>query len=940
MQNHLDELSVEDGWLSAIGFENIGELQKLQDKFSMLSRLFLYCVDREGRPITEVSGREYGAETLLEQIGSVPFEEIFRELLGSITEEQIVEESGIPDVKVVAQSIRAEGEVKALWLAAVVVREDDEKGNEDISVDASYIITEEELYTSLDFLRVVSSKLIQMGIRFRDAQAETLRSRFSGQEISESLRRTTAVMEIVQLLESEASIEIVLQNIMQIVGTFLEISSAQVFQIHGEKMDMLAEWLADGVVSLFDQTRNLKKFPLLHGDTLTVISGDTKLSGEEQETLFKLHVKSTVIVPLKVGGSTSMYVCFNECIKKRHWDVQDIKFIGNATRIMQNILIRRIQKNSLAGSYAALESILDHAGSAIYVSDRETGEALFANRILKRIFREELEKGTFLSLLENAAANGRGTGGSYELYHDAKGHWYDMYCTSIRWVDGRTALLYALYDITDKKVYQKKIEQQAYTDFLTGLYNRMCCERDLAFQIDEAKKSGKTGALLYLDLDDFKHINDGLGHQYGDVLLKAISHSFQHIHGIDNNCYRVGGDEFVIIIPPECYEEFDNIISDIKEVFSKPWFLCDADYYCTMSMGIVTFPDAGESVQELIKKADIAMYEAKKGGKNRIAYYSDGIKSLSNKRLDMEKNMRDATVDGYEEFEVYYQPIIAISHDGGENVCCGAEALIRWNSAELGFISPADFIPLAEYLGLINPIGNHVLIEACRQCKKWNDSGYPGYKVNVNLSVVQLLQPDIVEIIRNALEITGIEPENLTLEVTESLAINDMERMKEIIGSIRELGARIALDDFGTGYSSLNHIRELPFDVIKIDQSFVRDLHEDSYSQAFIRMVTELADAIDVNVCVEGIETQEQYEVVKDMPITMIQGYYFDKPMKAESFESKYAMPVCLKESVPVHSKEAVPVCSKEAMPLRPKETEKLSGGKVSEKEHAVSGKV
>lgn len=472
------------------------------------------------------------------------------------------------------------------------------------------------------------------------------------------------------------------------------------------------------------------------------------------------------------------------------------------------------------------------------------------------------------------------------VYHAEKETWYDLLCKEIAWVDGKKANLYSLYDITDKKLYQRRIEQQAYTDFLTGLYNRMCCERDLARQIDQAKKIGGKGALLYLDLDDFKHINDGLGHQYGDVLLKSISHALKRINGIENTCYRMGGDEFVIIIPPDSYPRFGNIVEDIKKIFSKPWFLKDADYYCTMSMGIVTFPDAGDSVTDLIKKADIAMYEAKKTGKNRVETYREGNDSVSGRRLDMEKNMRDATVEGYREFEVYYQPIIDIQ--GGKDVCAGAEALIRWNSAKLGFISPAEFIPLAEYLGLINPIGNYVLTEACTRCKHWNDIGYTDYKVNVNLSVVQLLQPDIVETVEKALADTGLSPKNLTLEVTESLAINDMDRMKEILNRIKALGVSLALDDFGTGYSSLNHIREIPIDVIKVDQSFVKDLAGDAYSQSFIKMVAELAQTIGVSVCVEGIETPEQFKVLQGMKVKYIQGYYFDRPMERHAFEAKY----------------------------------------------------
>ena len=211
----------------------------------------------------------------------------------------------------------------------------------------------------------------------------------------------------------------------------------------------------------------------------------------------------------------------------------------------------------------------------------------------------------------------------------------------------------------------------------------------------------------------------------------------------------------------------------------------------------------------------------------------------------------------------------------------------RWNSANLGFIPPAEFIPLAEYLGLINPIGNYVLREACGRCRRWNEAGLD-YKVNVNLSVVQLLQTDMVEIVDRTLEETGLEPRNLTLEVTESLAINDMDRMKEILNRIKSLGVKIALDDFGTGYSSLSHIREIPFDLIKVDQSFVKELAKDAYSQSFVKMVAELAETLGGNICVEGIETKAQYQVVRDMKVRYIQGYFFDRPMKLEEFEEKY----------------------------------------------------
>ncbi|MBO6016103.1 MAG: EAL domain-containing protein [Lachnospiraceae bacterium] len=705
--------------------------------------------------------------------------------------------------------------------------------------------------------------------------------------MEKNLKRAEALTQTVQLLESDRPFEAVCIRMLEVVGKYLDISSTQLLQISpdGKTVDVIGEWLGEGIVSIFDHTKGIERPPVIKGDKPVFISKDTIISKEAKAFLEQVFDRAFIAMPLFANGNVVMYWCLNECRHERMWSLSDIHFVNDVTKVMQSILTKRIQKYSLASSYASLQAILDNVGSAIYVKDIDTNQLLFANKVLRQEFERELKEGTMEEVLNSADSLGRE--GYFEINYADRNRWYDLLVHKITWVDGREVSLCAMFDITDKKIYQRKIEQQAYTDFLTGLYNRMCFERDLAGEIDRAKVKGATGALLYLDLDDFKHINDGLGHQYGDVLLKAISSSLKRVSGIEDYCYRIGGDEFVIIIPSSGYAQYDRIIREIKHIFSKPWFLKDADYYCTMSMGVVEFPGEGESVQDLIKKADIAMYEAKKSGKNRLAHYSDDLSRESNKRLDMEKNMRDATCTGYEEFEVYYQPIVDVTD---KPRCTGAEALIRWNSSTLGFIPPSDFIPLAEYLGLINPIGNHVMRSACAACKRWNDLGKRDYKVNVNLSVVQLLQTDIVESVQQALDETGLNPHNLTLEVTESLAINDMERMKDILNRIRALGVRIALDDFGTGYSSLNHIREIPLDVIKVDQNFVRDLAEDTYSRSFIRMVGELADAIGVNVCVEGIETKSQFEVLEGMRVQLIQGYYFDKPMPFKDFERKYVI--------------------------------------------------
>lgn len=691
-----------------------------------------------------------------------------------------------------------------------------------------------------------------------------------------------AITEMIRLLESNDTIESIMVEALQVIGMYLELDFAYLLSINRDEKttDVVADWSREDSPPEFIRIKTAPFF-FAEPEETVIIPRDGRV--EDREKLKEAGISSLISIPVSISETGRMFACFGDINSDRIWQLGEYKFLHDTVKIIRSILVKRIQKNSLASSYEALETILNHAGSAIYVRDQQKAEALFVNQEMKDIFRTKWTEQDFHLLLEREI---EGENGKREIYFNKIDKWYDLYYTRMKWVDGRLVVLYSLYDISDKKTYQLKIEQQAQTDFLTGLFNRMCCERDLERYIEEARRKKGKGALLYLDLDDFKHINDGLGHQYGDVLLKSIAHALQRIKGIRNTCYRMGGDEFVIIIPDENYNRYEEIVNAIKEIFAKPWFLKDADYYCTMSMGVVLFPAETDNVHDLIKKADIAMYEAKKHGKNRVAQYSDGIGAKSGKRLDMEKNMRDATVSGYKEFEIYFQPIIDIQKEGMP--CTGAEALIRWNSLEMGFVSPAEFIPLAEYLGLINPIGNYVLLEACKYCKQWNDSGFPDFKVNVNLSVVQLLQPDVVEIVETALKQTKIKPHNLTLEVTESLAINDMARMKEILDSIKQLGVRIALDDFGTGYSSLNHIREIPFDVIKVDQSFIKDLEKDAYSRSFIKMVVQLAEAIGVNICIEGVESKEQYRILADMNVNLVQGYYFDRPMPEAEFRRKY----------------------------------------------------
>lgn len=853
---------------------NREELQLIQDEFCKVAGLYAYCLNAKGEAVTEISGTGAGVFESLsrDELRSLQISPYAQRALERV-EEGALEDTAIerfPGGRLAAVSICLEGRQLLYWMMFDCSERD-----------------ELAFAQAADLVRDVSLTLFANKVARLDAQMERSRSLSQQQEMSTTLQRIEATTGIVQLLDSDAQIELITNNWLSILGRQLQAETVELYQLNSDDttMNVLAHWCNKGVIFPFNKMEGLDICTMLRTDKPQVYSTGA-IPGEHRWEANHYGLSAVMIFPvIRQDNGSSMVLSVDYRTMKHNWEATEVKFTADAVKVLQSILTRRIQKNSIAGSYAVLEAVLDNVGCAIYVTDKRTGNMLFANRRLRNTFAVELQNGSFGNLVEQGLSKSK-EAGTAEVFHEDRARWYEMIYKEITWVDGKPVTLFSFYDITDRKLSQRKVEQQAYTDFLTGLYNRMCCEKDLAAQIQAAKRTGEIGAILYLDLDDFKQVNDGLGHQYGDVLLQSISNALQRVDGLEGSCYRLGGDEFVVIISPESYREIDRIMEDVHEIFNTPWYLKDEDYYCTASMGIVTFPDSGETVEELIKKADIAMYKAKKGGKNSLARYNGGNTKESGDPLDMESNMREATADGCREFEVYFQPIIDIQKEQPQ--CIGAEALLRWNSSRLGFMAPAEFIPLAEYLGLINPIGNYVLLEACRYCKLWNEEGHPDFKVNVNLSVEQLLQNDIVEQVEAALKETGISPGNLMLEVTESLAINDMDRMKGILGRIKSMGVSIALDDFGTGYSSINHIREIPFDVIKMNQNFVHGLAEDAYSQSFVKMVAELADTIDVDICAEGVENEAQYKVLQGMKVKFVQGYYFDQPLPRREFEEKY----------------------------------------------------
>lgn len=713
-----------------------------------------------------------------------------------------------------------------------------------------------------------------------------------------------AVMtKIVQMLASDGTFTEIVYAVMAEAERYLGTTNAAVLQISPDHKTIgtVVDYCTGRGALIAVSRMPMDQFHI-GGDSVRYVTCADGLA-PERETLARLGMKTAVTAPVYINDTLAMYFAVFDADACLMFDAAKLQFISDVSQIIQSIAQKKVTRNSLLSSYEVLREILSSIGSGIMVCSRQDGAVFFENDIAKRA--EEVRR-TIRECIQNYFRENQPAEHSktrrmapepdwedapqqrllkeqkpVEHYDPESGLWFEIKFSDMTWIDGSEVVVCTAMDITQKKKNQQKIEYQAHNDFLTGLYNRMKCENDLRKVIQYAQHSQKKGAVMFIDLDDFKHINDGLGHQYGDVLLQQIAAGLQGVPGLRGHCYRMGGDEFLVIVEPELFDGLQRIIKNIVTMFNKPWYLMGTEYFCTMSMGIAIFPDNSKDVHEIIKMADMAMYDAKKSGKNRYGMY-DGSESRNTfRRLDLENNMRQAVASEIQEFVVFYQPVV----DAVSKQCASCEALVRWDSKALGFMGPGDFIPLAEYLGLITDIGDYVLEEACRQCKRWNESGHPAFHINVNLSVVQLLQKNVVQNIARILDRTGVNPYNIILEITESFAINDMDRVLKIIEGLKALGPRIALDDFGTGYSSLNYIKQLPLNIIKVDKTFIDDILEDEYAQAFIRLIVDLSKTIGTEIVVEGVECEEQYELLKRLGVNFIQGYLFGRPVPAAEFE-------------------------------------------------------
>ncbi len=571
-----------------------------------------------------------------------------------------------------------------------------------------------------------------------------------------------------------------------------------------------------------------------------------------------------------------------------HYDAQGKA--ARSTGTVQDITARKESEEALR-LYA---NVFEHSGESIIITDSDN-RILAVNPAFTRLTGYTLDdiRGQDPSIL----ASGQTPEATYRAMWSAlaqSGYWQGeildrrkdgtlypkwMSVSTVRDPDGRiTHYIASFTDITDRKQAEAKISQLAYHDTLTGLINRFSLQGQLDQALAMARREQRALAVIFLDLDRFKAINDTMGHAVGDQLIMEVASRLRDNVRDSDIVARLGGDEFVVVLTEvDDANAAARVADKILQAVAQRYRIAEKELHSTVSIGLAFYPDDGEDAETLMKNADTAMYHAKSRGRNNVQFFTAEMNQAAVKRLMLDHDLREAVVN--RQFELHYQPQL----DGRDGRTVGVEALVRWRHPRDGLVSPAVFIPVAEETGLILPLGEWVLDEACRQLRAWRDQGIRDVTMAVNLSAHQLHSPLLLSHVSQALDKYGLAGSDLELEVTESVAMHDPDASISQLRALRDLGVRLSIDDFGTGYSSLSYLKLLPIHTLKLDQSFVRDIETDSNDVAICTATIALAHSLGLAVVAEGVETEAQRLLLASHQCDAMQGYLFSRPLPAEA---------------------------------------------------------
>ncbi len=553
---------------------------------------------------------------------------------------------------------------------------------------------------------------------------------------------------------------------------------------------------------------------------------------------------------------------------------------GRMAMFCQGIEERPDAPDTLRSAQALLHttvmiSLYDMDGNSLYHNPAARASYRDGMHSLPDRFMDEHDYKTLLDALElNGIANLVA-----RVDTDEGPRWHEINARESRdAVNGTPAILISEVNISDLKEAERKSQYLAVHDVLTGLPNRTYLQNELADRLEGAAAAAQKLGLVFIDLDNFKNINDSLGHAVGDKLLIEVAARLRSHCREEDMVTRLGGDEFIVFLHDiKCRESVLQMVERIRALLVDPIYIGEHVLEITPSMGISLFPDDGEDIDTLMKHADLAMYVAKDSGRNRHCFFSHDMREKAETRLELESSLRRAVE--LDQFELFYQPQVSFE----TNAITGAEALIRWRHPTRGLLAPGAFITVAEETGLVEPIGNWVIAEAAAQQKRWEQEGH-NIKVSINLSPRQFRSDALIPVIQKAVEAEGCDPAMLDLEITESMLMGDNQRIISALEQLHEMGFNLAVDDFGTGYSNLAYLQRYPISCLKIDRSFIRDLNKTS---AITELIISMCKLIDVNIVAEGVEEVEQLEWLRERGCHQYQGFYFSPPVPVGEFRQK-----------------------------------------------------
>jgi diguanylate cyclase (GGDEF)-like protein/PAS domain S-box-containing protein len=599
-------------------------------------------------------------------------------------------------------------------------------------------------------------------------------------------------------------------------------------------------------------------------------------------------------VPLRSGDRTIGVLAVQSYDADVRYGAREEELLTFVSQHIATALERKRAAGALANSERQYRSLFENANDCVMIVDPETETILKANPracetygfspgeligMSLKNFRRDIERGEeeVRHILREGSLHNFGV-----THFSRDGTAIEMLVNaSVIDFDGRPAILSINRDVTESRKAERKIERLAYEDALTGLANRVRLEDRLTISVAHARREGHALGVLFIDIDRFKLVNDSLGHKVGDLLLQRVADRMAQIVRGADTLARLGGDEFILVLSKIDQRESAGLVArKIQEILREPIGIAERDLRVSVSIGISIFPEDGMDPDTLMKNADTAMYSAKQEGRDNFQFHARSPARSEVDHLDIANTLHRAIENG--EFRVHFQPVVR----GETGEITGAEALVRWERPGKGLVLPGEFIPLAEDSGLIVPLGAAVLREACRRAAQWGRAGHPRISVSVNLSVRQLQRRDVVETVRAVLEETGLPPDRLSLEITESTAMSNLDATLTALFELHGIGVGLTMDDFGTGYSSLSYLKMLPVDTLKIDRSFVRDVATDANDASIVRASIALAHELRLRVVAEGVETREQLDFLRAHACDEMQGFLFSPAVPAEQFES------------------------------------------------------